>query len=95
MFTCRSCTSSISLRPDCFISSELDKYVTSKRYETYEEAMRRLDHDGKARVIQRNWRAYLLLKNVKEYARQYRELVENCKLYEEEKAAMLKYTQSD
>ncbi|XP_031839449.2 IQ motif and ubiquitin-like domain-containing protein [Nomia melanderi] len=75
-------------RPDCFISSELDKYVASKHYETYEEMMRRLDHDGKARIIQRNWRAYLLLKNVKEYARQYRELVENCKLYEEEKATM-------
>lgn len=57
--------------------------------------MRRLDHDGKARIIQRNWRVYLLLKNVKEYARQYRELVENCKLYEEEKATMFKYTQFD
>ncbi|KZC10890.1 PREDICTED: IQ and ubiquitin-like domain-containing protein [Dufourea novaeangliae] len=77
-------------RPDCFISSELDKYMTSKPYETYEEMMQRLNHDGNARIIQRNWRIYLLLKNIKEYARQYRELVENCRLYEEEKVMMYK-----
>ncbi|XP_054006217.1 IQ and ubiquitin-like domain-containing protein [Hylaeus anthracinus] len=77
-------------RPDCFISSESDKYLTSKPYETYEEMMQRLDHDGKARIIQRNYRIYKLLKHVKEYARQYRELVDNCRKYEEETEMMYK-----
>ncbi|KAF3426991.1 hypothetical protein E2986_08447 [Frieseomelitta varia] len=72
-------------RSDCFISSESDKYITSKPYETYEEMMKRLDYDGKARIIQRNYRVYKLLKYIKEYARQYRELVKGCKLYEAEK----------
>nr|XP_033328950.1 IQ and ubiquitin-like domain-containing protein [Megalopta genalis] len=72
-------------RPDCFVSSETDEYVTSKPYETYEEMMARLDHDGKARIIQRNWRIYLLMKYIKEYARRYRELLENCRLYDEER----------
>ncbi|XP_076279737.1 IQ motif and ubiquitin-like domain-containing protein isoform X2 [Lasioglossum baleicum] len=75
-------------RRDCFISSEKDKYMTSGPYETYEEMMERLNYDGNARIIQRNWRIYLLLKNIKEYARQYRELVENCRLYEKERAIM-------
>ncbi|XP_050482755.1 IQ and ubiquitin-like domain-containing protein [Bombus huntii] len=72
-------------RSDYFISAESDKYVTSKPYETYEEMMKRLDYDGKARIIQRNYRIYKLLKYIKEYARQYRELVKGCKLYEAEK----------
>ncbi|XP_076630548.1 IQ motif and ubiquitin-like domain-containing protein isoform X2 [Colletes latitarsis] len=77
-------------RPDCFISNESDKYLTSKPYETYEEMMRRIDYDGKARIIQRNYRIYKLLKYVKEYARRYRELVENCEKYEEEKMTIYK-----
>ncbi|XP_026674849.1 IQ and ubiquitin-like domain-containing protein [Ceratina calcarata] len=72
-------------RADCFISGESDKYVTSKPYETYEEMMERLDYDGKARIIQRNYRIYILLKRVKEFARQYRELLDDCKQYEAEK----------
>ncbi|XP_076245970.1 uncharacterized protein LOC143186282 [Calliopsis andreniformis] len=73
---------------DCFISSEKDKYLTSKPYETYEEMMRRLDYDGKARIIQRNYRIYKLLKYIKEYARQYRELVKDCQIYERDKLMM-------
>ncbi|XP_017760974.1 PREDICTED: IQ and ubiquitin-like domain-containing protein [Eufriesea mexicana] len=75
-------------RPDCFVSSESDKYVTSKPYETYDEMMIRLDYDGKARIIQRNYRIYKLLKRIKEYARRYRELVENCKQHEAEKVLL-------
>ncbi|CAL7946194.1 unnamed protein product [Xylocopa violacea] len=75
-------------RSDCFISSESDKYVTSQPYETYEEMMKRLDYDGKARIIQRNYRIYKLWKYIKEYARQYRELVQNCNQYEAEKILM-------
>ncbi|XP_003705049.2 IQ motif and ubiquitin-like domain-containing protein isoform X1 [Megachile rotundata] len=73
-------------RPDCFISSASDKYLTSKPYETYEEMMLRLDYDGKARIIQRNYRWYILLKNIRKYAKQYRELVEDCRMYELEKS---------
>lgn len=78
-------------RSDYFISAESDKYITSKPYETYEEMMKRLDYDGKARIIQRNYRIYKLLKYIKEYARQYRELVKGCKLYEAEKMMLYKY----
>lgn len=80
-----------SSRPDCFISSESDKYLTSQPYETYEEMMLRLDYDGKARIIQRNYRIYKLLKYIKEYARQYRELANNCRIYKEDKLMMYKY----
>nr|XP_034172520.1 IQ and ubiquitin-like domain-containing protein [Osmia lignaria] len=73
-------------RSDCFISSGFDKYLTSKPYETYEEMMKRLDYDGKARIIQRNYRIYVLLKNIKKFAKQYRELVDDCKMYELEKS---------
>ncbi|CAK9830941.1 IQ and ubiquitin-like domain-containing protein [Anthophora retusa] len=75
-------------RPDCFISSEKDKLITSQPYETYEEMMARLDYDGKARIIQRNYRIYKLLKHIREFARQYRELVANCVQYEAEKILM-------
>lgn len=53
--------------------------------------MKRLDYDGKARIIQRNYRIYKLLKYIKEYARQYRELVKGCKLYEAEKIMLYRY----
>ena len=84
-----------SFRSDFFISSESDKYITSKPYETYEEMMKRLDYDGKARIIQRNYRVYKLLKYIKEYARQYRELVKGCKLYEAEKIMLYRYVTSE
>ncbi|XP_043791083.1 IQ and ubiquitin-like domain-containing protein [Apis laboriosa] len=71
-------------RPDCFISSESDTYITSKPYETYEEMMKRLDYDGKARIIQKNYKIYKLWKYIKQYARQYRELAKQCKFYEAE-----------
>lgn len=53
--------------------------------------MKRLDYDGKVRIIQRNYRIYKLLKYIKEYARQYRELVKGCKLYEAEKIMLYRY----
>ena len=73
-----------SFRPDCFISSETDTYITSKPYETYEEMMKRLDYDGKARIIQKNYKIYKLWKYVKQYAREYRELAKQCRFYEAE-----------
>lgn len=84
--------SSLSLfRSDCFISNESDKYLTSKPYETHNEMIRRIGYDEKARIIQRSYRMYKLLKHIREFARQYRELVENSKKYEEEKAIIYKY----
>ena len=56
--------------------------------------MKRLDYDGKARIIQRNYRVYKLLKYIKEYARQCRELVKGCKLYEAEKIMLYRYVTS-
>lgn len=77
-------------RSDCFISNESDKYLTSKPYETHNEMIRRIGYDEKARIIQRSYRMYKLLKHIREFARQYRELVENSKKYEEEKAIIYK-----
>jgi hypothetical protein len=56
-----------------------------KPYETYMEMELRLDFDGHARIIQRYYRAYRLMKYVRKCAQTYRELFRNCKIYEEEK----------
>lgn len=64
--------------------------MTVKLYENYDEIQLRLNLDGHARVIQRNYRAYRLRKYIKECARIYREMLEKCEKREEEKAIINK-----
>lgn len=70
-------------RDDYYIPDEADKYVTVKPYESYDTILLRLDFH--ARVIQRNYRAYRLMKYIRECAQIYRDMLEKCKKYEEEK----------
>lgn len=46
--------------------------------------------DRYARVIQRNYRAYRLMKYIKECGQIYRNMLEKCNKYEEEKAIAYK-----
>lgn len=62
--------------------------MTVKPYESDIEMQLRLDRP--ARIIQRNYRAYRLMKYVRKCAETYRYLSENCRRYEEEKAAAYK-----
>ncbi|XP_050461497.1 IQ and ubiquitin-like domain-containing protein isoform X1 [Cataglyphis hispanica] len=70
-------------RDDCYIPSEEDKYMIVKPYKSYAEVRAYLDRH--ARIIQRNYRAYRLKKYIKECVEVYRNLLENCNKYEEEK----------
>lgn len=54
-----------------------------KPYKSYAEVQSYLDRH--ARIIQRNYRAYRLMKYIKECAEAYRNLLEKCNKYEEEK----------
>lgn len=78
-------------RTDCNVLSTTDKYMTSKAYEMYDEKICRLDLDGRAKIVQRNYRAYRLRKYLKECARIYREIMKRCGEYREEKMATYRY----
>ncbi|EGI58121.1 PREDICTED: IQ and ubiquitin-like domain-containing protein [Acromyrmex echinatior] len=71
------------LRDGYYVPNEADKYMTVKSYESYADIQLNLDRH--ARVIQRNYRAYKWRKYIKECACAYREKLEKCKKYEEEK----------
>lgn len=72
-------------REDYYIPNETDKYRTVKAYESYADMYLRLNLDRHACVIQRNYRAYRWRKCIKECAQTYRDMLEQCKKYEEEK----------
>ena len=76
-------------RTDCYITSGTDTYLSIKKYETSDEMETRLNIDGHARTIQRYYRAYRIRKLIKESAKLYRKLVEDCRLLEEEKEAKI------
>lgn len=78
-------------RKDCHISSIKDKYMTPKPYEMYDEKLWRLDLDGNAKIIQRNYRVYRLRKYLKECARKYREIMKECRKYQEDRMMMYRY----
>ncbi|XP_015171713.1 PREDICTED: IQ and ubiquitin-like domain-containing protein [Polistes dominula] len=75
-------------RTNCNVSNAKDKYMTAKCYVTYDEIKWRLDLDGNARIIQKNYRVYRLLKYLKKCARKYREIMNECKRYQEERIIM-------
>jgi len=60
--------------------------MTVKSYESYVDMQLRLDLDRHACIIQRNYRAYKWRKYIKACAQAYRDMLEKCKKYEEEKA---------
>lgn len=70
-------------RDDCYIPNEEDKYRIVKPYKSYVKVQSYLDRH--ARVIQRNYRAYRLMKYIKECAQAYRNILEKCNKHEEEK----------
>ncbi|XP_044014159.1 IQ and ubiquitin-like domain-containing protein [Aphidius gifuensis] len=70
-------------RKDCFISCANDKYMTVKYYD---ENKSTFDLDKHARIIQKFYRSYKMLKNIKECTFAYRKIVEDCKKFEEERA---------
>ncbi|XP_011298592.1 IQ and ubiquitin-like domain-containing protein [Fopius arisanus] len=72
-------------RPDCYVPCLHDRYIVARPYESYENMMRRIDYDGKARIIQKCYRGWKMLKNIKECTEEYRRIVGNCKKFEEEK----------
>ncbi|XP_043491784.1 IQ and ubiquitin-like domain-containing protein [Polistes fuscatus] len=75
-------------RTNCNVSNAKDKYMTAKCYVTYDEIQWRLDLDGNARIIQKNYRVYRLLKYLKKCARKYRKIMNECKRYQEERIIM-------
>ncbi|KAK2582166.1 hypothetical protein KPH14_004524 [Odynerus spinipes] len=75
-------------RRDYHVSSTKDKYMTPKLYEIHDEVEWRLDFDGNAKIIQRNYRVYRLLKYVKKCARKYRDVMKECRKYQEERIMM-------
>ncbi|KAG5344213.1 IQUB protein, partial [Acromyrmex heyeri] len=83
---CKWCQLNIlcSFRDDYYVPNEADKYMTVKSYESYADIQLNLDRH--ACVIQRSYRAYKWRKYIKECACAYREKLEKCKKYEEEKA---------
>lgn len=62
--------------------------MTVKPYETYYKIKLRLDRN--ARIIQRNYRAYRWMRYIRECAQVYRNMLENCKKHEEQKAIAYK-----
>ncbi|XP_057324171.1 IQ and ubiquitin-like domain-containing protein [Microplitis mediator] len=70
-------------RKDCYISSEKDRYITCGIYETAEEE--EIRKNKKAIIIQRCYRSWKLLKNIKFCAMAYRKLRDDCTKHEEEK----------
>ncbi|KAF7394029.1 hypothetical protein HZH68_010848 [Vespula germanica] len=75
-------------RTDYNVSNANDKYMTPKCYEPYDDIQWRLDLNHRARIIQRNYRVYRLLKYMKECARKYREILKECKRYQDERIIM-------
>ncbi|XP_029165079.1 IQ and ubiquitin-like domain-containing protein [Nylanderia fulva] len=67
-----------------YIPSEEDKYMIVKPYKSHAKIQSHLDRY--ARVIQRNYRAYRLMKYIRKCAQTYRNMLEKCNKYEEEKA---------
>lgn len=78
-------------RKDCHIPNVTDTFVTASTYETYEEKVKRLNLDHHARVIQRAYRLYKLLKCIRECAEKYRRAKENCERLEMRKIEEYKY----
>ncbi|KAJ8678673.1 hypothetical protein QAD02_014460 [Eretmocerus hayati] len=72
-------------RKDCYIASVSDKYITAKPYKSSEEMLTHSDFDREVRIIQRCYRAYRILKFMKECARVYRKMLEECEKSEEER----------
>lgn len=77
--------SQYKFREDYYVPNKTDKYKTVKPYESYADIQLRLNLDQRARIIQRNYRAYRWRKYIKECAQAYRDMLEKCKRYEEEK----------
>lgn len=78
-------------RTDCNVSNTRDKYMTPKFYETYDDIQWRLDLNKRARIIQRNYRVYRLLKYIKDCARRYRDIMKECERHREERIIMYRY----
>ena len=76
-----------TFRKDCFISSKTDKYLAVKEYKTFEEFGGYQKFEDMARIIQRCYRAYKFLRNIKLCAQHYRKLQEQCKQLKLEKEA--------
>ncbi|KAL7295497.1 hypothetical protein TKK_0011144 [Trichogramma kaykai] len=75
---------------DCYVQSIHDRVLDVRPYETFEQMRARMDLDGKARLIQRCYRAYRVLRLIKESAQIYRRLREECDRLEQEKLEYLK-----
>lgn len=78
-------------RNDLYIANVSDKFLSPKHYETHEDLESKLNIDGCVRIIQRYYRAYRIVKFIKESANTYRNLLNQCKLNEEEKILTYKY----
>ncbi|XP_034948938.1 uncharacterized protein [Chelonus insularis] len=75
-------------RKDCYISSENDKYMTPKPYETHEMREKRLNE--KAKIIQKCYRSWRIIKTMSQCATAYKKMSDDCKKFEEERAELLK-----
>lgn len=81
-------------RPDCYIPCQHDRYITPRPYECHEVMSNRIDYDGKARKIQKCYRGWKMLKNIKECTEEYRRIVSDCRKFEEEKNDLHRYITS-
>ncbi|XP_012277572.1 IQ and ubiquitin-like domain-containing protein isoform X2 [Orussus abietinus] len=80
---------------DCYIPNASDKYMTATPYETYEQMQLRLNTEGHVRTIQRYYRAYRVLKYIRESAALYRQLKENCRMYEKNRVLALEWRREE
>lgn len=62
--------------------------MTVKYYDDNKSAF---DLDKHARIIQKFYRSYKMLKNIKECTFAYRKIVEDCKKFEEEQADLHRF----
>lgn len=71
-------------RSDLYVPNFEDRYKSAGDYQSYDELFE--IYDRAARIIQRNYRAYLLKKRIQECAAEYRRMLEECtKLCQEKK----------
>ncbi|XP_043279015.1 IQ and ubiquitin-like domain-containing protein [Venturia canescens] len=77
-------------RKDFYIQNCTDVYKSAKTYESNEQMVKRRGLDGQARVIQKAYRAYRLMKYIKECSKEYRKRLEDCKKLEIERIETLR-----
>ncbi|KAK0090667.1 hypothetical protein PV325_009410 [Microctonus aethiopoides] len=72
-------------RMNCYIPNECDKYLTIKNIIPIDEKKIELELNNKVKIIQKAYRSWRIIKMIKECAKVYRKMIDDCQKFEEEK----------